>query len=344
MLRKPLCLLLSVVMTGFVGAAWADQPPEHSKSTGTPNVGEILGLTEIDAILRGGLPPQDSLAEQLMVFAPYIRSDDVGCKSLDLCGRFRASADGHFSFRMLYRAPDKYSLIIRDGDEGPPLAFISDRCLLLYDPVSPMIMYSSAARFEFTVSASDQEAKIFWRLWWSSKAQSQFEVDLRSLYTGYRRRDRTKNIALRLNGPNRFVLLREFPNGDMFRSTIDMSQGPAFKDLKVFVNHGKFEAVSIYRISINGEIPETEFAFPTKQRLAEGMRLRDCTNDGTLRSAVDLGLMVRAHYARLAVRNEPMRDSLKFPGLIGIDWDEVRKNDETYTESLRTAILEAKCQ
>ncbi len=50
---------------------------------------------------------------------------------------------------------------------------------------------------------------------------------------------------------------------------------------------------------------------------------------------------MRACYVRMAAHHPAARNSLKFPGLLGINWNQVEQNDTKYAGAMRNLIPKA---
>jgi hypothetical protein len=117
------------------------------------------------------------------------------------------------------------------------------------------------------------------------------------------------------------------------------SRGPASASLGIYWGGNEKEPfLELGTVRVNCPVPDELFAFPDLERLRETLELRDCNSDSVFKTLDVFMLWTRAGHVRVALRAPEMRNSIPFPGLDGINWDEVRKHDDAYAKVLRDLV------
>src|SRR5260370_42492361 len=84
-------------------------------------------------------------------------------------------------FRALYRAPNRFALLVSDPADGTPLVFCSDRKMFLYDPVSPTLFYSENASFSLRLLSTKGNLSFSYTYLLYSSRNHDISLDLRSV-------------------------------------------------------------------------------------------------------------------------------------------------------------------
>lgn len=279
------------------------------------------------ALASASVAAGEPSASDLIGLAPVIRSSDEKCKSIEIGGYIKPNGFAHLTFRVIYRAPDKYALLINDGLDGTPLLFASDRRMFIYDPVQRVVLYSTDVNVDFSMRQEEDTLKF--RCAAMECKDSKVLLDVKSFFSGPVKSDKVVKI-----GEREYRVTRTTEKGNSWVATIDPKELCPFSRIEL-IEHGNTNVIiSINSICINGTLKDDQFAFPRKELLAEHIGVVDSPGEGSQKHLNGMPLM-RACYVRAAATNPELREAIKLPGLSGIDWDRVKENDKKLSQVLR---------
>jgi hypothetical protein len=285
------------------------------------------------AAIGAAAEPETRSAADLIALAPVIRSSDERCRSIDVAGTFRDGGPLILKFRAIYRAPDRHALILSDGADDTPLLWASGDRMIIYDPVRPVVLYHSGNRTDFQIWQEGDDFKLVAGFEAARNGPSRILFDVGSLFTGGVQGDEAVAV-----GPGEYRLTRTSSKGNFLVAHIDTRIKQPYQKLELIMKGGRDPSLRFDRIVVDGALGDEEFAFPAKERLAARIAVKEAPGDGLLQQVGIMALAFRACYARLAANVPEMRGALPLPGLVGIDWDEVRRNDRMFSQVLKDVI------
>ncbi len=294
----------------------------------------LLSVLLISSRVLAGEPSVGDLIK----LAPVIQSSADKYQSIELGGYWKDD-DGNvlLRFRSLYRAPDRHALLITDGSDGTPISFASDSKLMLYDPLKGCVFYSPKASTGTTIRVENGIFRYGWRQSVWSDDPSSIRLDVKSMLSGPSRRDEVVKT-----GEGKYRLTRTSNSGNIYLFYIDTSSENPFQKIELVMGQTNRVRFCLDKIVIDGFLGDEEFAFPSKERLAEKIEVREWSSEGLLEAISISASITRIDYARLAVYQPEVRDSptlLNLFGLSKIDWEAVRKNDEKFSQAIKDLVL-----
>ena len=96
------------------------------------------------------------------------------------------------------------------------------------------------------------------------------------------------------------------------------------------------------RIVIDEPMGDEQFAFPSKERLAEKITIRNWSPDRPMEAVRGLGSVTRTYYARMTVNHHKLRDTRNLINLYGsskIDWESIQENDKKFSRVIKDLVL-----
>lgn len=277
--------------------------------------------------------------EDLMGMAPVIQSSDERIQSIELGGYWKDdNGNTMLRFCSLYRAPGKHALLIMDGTDGTPLSFASDRKLMVYDPINGYILYSSKDSSAKTWIRLENNIFTFsWPISIDSEKSSSINLDIKSMLEGS-----SKSVDMTKTGEGKYRLTRTSNGGNFYIFHIDTSMKQPFQKVELVMGNTGKVRFCVDKIVVDGLLGDEVFEFPTKERLAEKIQVKEWSNEGILQAIEGLGSFTRTFYVRAAANLPEYRDSpnlINLFGLAKIDWEEIKKNDKKYSQALKDLHL-----
>ncbi len=275
----------------------------------------------------------------LIKLAPIIQSSDEKYRSIEL-GGYTQDDEGNvvLRFRSIYRAPDRHSLLITDGGDGTPISFASDGKLLIYDPMKGCVFYSAKANAGTRIGVEDGSFRYAWPQLIETDEPGYLRLDVKSMLDGPSRGDEVVRT-----GEGTYRLTRTSNSGNCYVFSIDRSAKNPFQKIELVMGHTNKVRLCLDKIVIDEPLGDEQFAFPSKERVAEKITVKNWSGDHLLEAIKELGSITRVYYARMAVKQSEVRDApglVNLYGLSKIDWEAIRENDRKFSQSIKDLVLQ----
>jgi hypothetical protein len=275
---------------------------------------------------------EEQSASDLISLAPVISSSDKRYRSIEIEGSLKERGGAHLTFRSIYRAPDQYALFIKDGADDTPLLIATDRKMLIYDPVRPVVLFSDNVYIRSTLRQEGRTCSCFWN--WGDVEPSSVLLDIESLYA-----EPAKNDEVIKTGDKKYRLTSTSDKGNALIADVDLAQSCPYIHLYFVMRDSDGPFLSISKIIVNGVLNDKEFAFPSKANLIRNIAVKDWPSGGALLKDLNgMTLMTKAACVRMAASQPELRQSINLPGLFTTDWERIRRNDEKFSQVLRDLL------
>jgi hypothetical protein len=305
------------------------------------------------AALIGTIPPpvragEEATTRLLVALAPVLDSSDRSCRSLDIGGYTAAGAmgsdkppGGYLRFRVIYRAPDRFSLLLSDPEDGTPVAFGSGRKMLVYDPVDPAVYYSERGGIRLEMVGTGGQLRFNCTYLLCSSKPSRILLDFTSLLSITSGQQGAAHVAFEeqvVRGKaGIFRLSRRYEDGVNLTLNVDTSKPCPYTATTLAWNG--VTMMCLDRLILNAPLGDELFEFPVKERLGRGLPLKEATTDENPAANLRMTEVIGRAYAVRAVVNQmrpPAAPDVPGPG--GVDWATVRENDRKYAKALRELV------
>jgi hypothetical protein len=276
----------------------------------------------------------------LIKLVPNVQSSDPKVKSIEfVCSGSRQGF--RVRHRVVYKAPNHFSLLLSDAADGTPLEFIADRQALYYDPIRPSVtrINNCATRVEV-----GNDGEFSWSI---------FQIALISLDQGHRVKTTDGiNINLRSQceqkgisrrvvkiGPTHYRLyLSSIDPLTTLVCTFDMSREQPFEGMKVFLGTSHESMLSFEKLEINQPLADEEFRFPDRALSASKLNVRSSSGDDLEWAKRESLLMSNSMRARGGAIRPGLQHSRQLADLGKLDWDATVANDRKYAALLRELL------
>lgn len=286
------------------------------------------------------LVAREPTAAELIALAPVIRSSDEKVRSIEVAGYSRADGKILVTFRALYRAPDRFAMIVRDGQDGTPISIHVDKKVMVYDPVRPELLIRSHARGYRILRSVDGKYEDSWGSSWGSSNSvpqpSRIEIDLKSVFTDLSVDDAPLEETVTKEAEGVYVLTRR-DDKVYKRLRVDRRGATPVVTYEKASSPGGPPTSGIDRMVVNGVLNDSEFAFPSLHALAGMLDIRE-VEDGFFSEGDLMNTMARTYYVRQKLHEPPAQRGVIGPMLAGVRWSRVEENDERLAEQIRTLV------
>ncbi len=289
---------------------------------------------------------EDLSAQQLIELAPVITETNPQYRSIEISGSFRLARDADMGFRLLYRAPNRYVLACFSSHDGVPFMYISQKKLLIYEPVTPTVTLHKTGPVVFHFSGEGkgltfacgslendaQEAEPAK----DGDPHQRVLLDLKSLFGG----EFVSSDAVKLSN-GRYRLTQTSQKGNRLVAVIDPTKPCPYSRAWLEMAQAGNTSLVLDSIQVNHEIDDASLAFPDLAPLAQALQapiFQDLSDKKGMELVIGMTQMYRGGLARLAIHHESMRDIRRYPFMAGIDWQRTKQNDVHISAILQKAI------
>jgi hypothetical protein len=294
----------------------------------------FLGL----AVGGGSVSAGEPTAQELIQRTPVIDSRAGKHKSLAIGGTIKHTGIISLRFRATYEAPDRYSLVIRDGIDDTPLVLASDNRILVYDPVRPVVLYGESMSAQVCMLNEEDGLKFHLNWAWCRCEPSEIRLDIASLFDGP-----SGKVAVSKVTEREYLLTStsKSKEGGSLKAYYDLGRSSPCRRFEMLEDPNGRPLLCLDEIAVDEGPVGAGFTLPARERLASKVAIREVHDDDPiLKSLSTTALMLRGVYARIAANQPKLRADVeqRLPELLHIDWDRVHENDRTYSQALREIV------
>jgi hypothetical protein len=216
------------------------------------------------------------------------------------------------------------------------LFFAADRKMLLYDPLHSVLLWKEDADVHFSLAKEGDGLRIHLDVTTDKDRPSKALFDVQSLVAGPFIDDKVVRI-----GDKKYRLTRTTEKGNVLECAIDLDRGQPYTSIKIIHDGQKEPSLCVSQLEVNGSIDQEQFFFPKRDDLAEKTCLTHLPGGAMAGSGGGLTLLMRACYARAAIKRPEMREAIEHAAFSEIDWNSIEANDKRVSHVLREAMKTA---
>jgi hypothetical protein len=287
-------------------------------------------------------------AQQLLLLAPHLSLQGKNINSFEATGQLNWE-QVYVKFELFAEKPYKTALRVLDPKDHTPMLWASGGAFMFYDPLADEIVIGKGMPlFVFRIEKVSEdglgEEQLSFGFGVSTEATSAVSgmaLDLKSFWTNL------KSLPEVHPGENgTFLLLGKTQKGGRIIAHINPGRaaGP-YRRFELFMSDaGKEPFCSLDEITINQPLKPSRFAFPQKFLLDSGMRIRQMGPTEEPGFQIDMGRLVRAILARLAIYggNEKIQELVEKMSSQKLDWTRLAASDQRASKILRAMAKEGK--
>ncbi len=224
----------------------------------------------LSALIGVALPARaaEPTARELIERLPVFNTTDESIQSLDISGIYQHDGKITGSFRILYRAPDRFAYLMCD-DLGVPTLFAAGNGTLLYDPVRPQFLKLSSMGGQATMAVVNGKAEFnFGKL-------ERTLLDFKSLLeaSDFPRSPEPQVVSL---GEHRYLLIRK-AGKEYRRATLDLSKPSPLVAYEESPTARGAPTMCIDKFIVNAPLDDALLTFPTDDQLSAIMHVETVT-------------------------------------------------------------------
>lgn len=251
------------------------------------------------------LPP----AQQLTILAPHLSLQEKDVRFFEATGKFDWE-QVHLKFALFAEKPDRTALRVLDSKDNTPILWASGRAFMFYDPLADeLVLGKGVPFFQFRMEKAGPEAEEddlgkekltlgFGISTGGKTTASGLTLGLKSFWMN------VQDIPEVRPGEGGTLLLQgRTPKGGRIIAHIDplRAAGP-YKKFELFMpGAGKESFFTLNGIAVNQPLKPGWFEFPKRFLLDSGLRIRQIEPGEGPGFPLDMGRLVRAILARMAI-------------------------------------------
>lgn len=291
-------------------------------------------------------------AQQLLLLAPHLSLQEKNINSFEASGQLNWE-QVHLKFELFAERPDKTALHVLDSQDSTPILWACGGEFMFYDPLADEIVIGQGVPlFLFRIEKVSEEVKDdnlgkeqlkfgFGVSSQATTAASGFSLDLKSFWTNL------KELPEVHPGEKGTLLLsgRTQKGGRIIAHINPVRAAGPYKKFELFMSDtGKEPFCTLDEITINQPLKPGRFEFPKKFLLDSGLRIRQMEPTGESGFLLDMGKLVQAILARLAIYggNEKIKELVERMYSQKLNWSALAASDQRASRILKSMIKEEK--
>lgn len=231
-----------------------------------------------------------------------------------------------------YSAPDKYSLHVFDNYDQTPVLIIIGRTAMINDPFagSLTLIASAGVAFDLVPRGTEYNAQFAFNIPVAGEIKNRIELDFKTMFSRVSENITVENAAsdtLLFSGltEQKSRCVAVFAPDELF----------ALREVALFVEEEKTAVLELKNIRVDSAPESVAEVFPMMQLASSAIALNPIEPQGMIDTAMVATTVIKAVFARSAIRNEPLRENLENMLSQKIDWASIEKVDAARSEQLR---------
>ncbi len=277
--------------------------------------------------------PKDFMSSvaRIIKAAPTLTDSDNDINSFDIkgyyCEKFGTDR-ARVRFRLCYKKPGQYSLILRDDIDGTPLLYSSQGKMLEYNAIGPHITITDDAIIRATFASTEDGFLTQKVTSYRSRNETNFVyIDFRSVL-----KNQFASASTEVIDDRTARYTRTSPRGNKLCILIKPGEKFSCHGCSLTMAGEDNPSFAFESITVNTKLKDDLFAFPVVEagHLEISVKKPSPDDDEILSSI--------ACYARAALKNRAKRGDPEFPKLTRLDWDNFGRADAKLSDHLKQLL------
>ncbi|HAE38379.1 MAG TPA: hypothetical protein DCG57_07045 [Candidatus Riflebacteria bacterium] len=231
-----------------------------------------------------------------------------------------------------YAAPDQYSLHVFDNYDQTPVLIIIGRTAMINDPFadSLTLIASAGVAFDLVPSGAEYNAQFAFNMPVDGKIKNRIELDFKTMFSRV-----TENVVIQSTSSDTLLFAGLTEQKSRCTAVFAANEKFALREVALFVEEEQTSVLALKNIRVDAATEEVVTVFPLPQLASLALALNHIEPQGMIDTAMVATTVIKAVFARSAIRNAPLRENLE--GMLNqkIDWAEIEKADAARSKKLR---------
>ena len=271
--------------------------------------------------------------ESLMGLVKDIRLPGEKFKSLAVDMQMNLPIPLKLSCFLRYQAPDQFCLQVFDGEDQTPVMIIKDKLALINDPLADdvSLIASAGVSFDFVPQGEQYNANFAFTTPTDGVSKNHVELDFTHLLQRV-----TANYNIQQLSPEQFLLSGTTEHNSSCSVQINTAAVFPLVKLGMFVDENPLAVLNFSRIEADSEVAAADFAFPLQQLNDSGLKISRSEPQGMVDTMLIVSTVIKAVFARSAIRNPEFREQIEGMIQSSIDWEGIAEKDSQRSTVLRS--------
>ncbi|EKD81088.1 MAG: hypothetical protein ACD_39C01985G0002 [uncultured bacterium] len=234
--------------------------------------------------------------------------------------------------QLRYSAPDKYSLQVFDNYDQTPVLIIIGQTAMINDPFADglTLIASAGVAFDLVPRGSEYNAQFAFNMPVDGEIKNRVELDFKTMFSRV-----SENVTVESAASDTVLFSGLTEQKSRCVALFAPNEKFALRELALFVEEEQAAVLALKNIRVDSETETVAADFPMLQLASSAIPLNFIEPQGMIDTAMVATTVIKAVFARSAIRNQPLREKLESMINQKIDWASVAASDAVRSEKLR---------
>ncbi len=303
-----------------------------SVKTGGAMKNALLLLLGIFTILAGVAPAQTPSAAEIFGRIRDIRLPQDSLDSLAFDMRMNLPLPLNILCQVRYQAPNHYSLRVFDDHDQTPVLIIIGQKALINDPLasSLTLIASAGVAFDLVPRGEEYNAQFAFNMPVDGAINNRVELDFKSMFARV-----TENVNVENASGGEVIFSGMTGQKSRCVAILIPSEKFALRQVRLFVEDEPLAVLELNNIMVDKASETVAGLFPMTDLADSAIKYSQVEPQGMIDTAMVAASVLKAVFARSAIRNQTLRE--KIEEMIGqsVDWQSIEKVDAERSKQLR---------
>jgi len=289
----------------------------------------VMGLI---IMLAGVAQAQTPSAEEVLKLIRDIRLPQDNLSSLAFDMRMNLPMPLNILCQVRYHAPDSYSLHVFDDHDQTPVLIIIDQKALINDPMAGTLtlIASAGVAFDLVPRGEEYNAQFAFNMPTDGKISNRVELDFKTMFARV-----TENISVEKASAGAIIFSGTTSQKSRCVATLAPDEKFALHYARLYIENEPLPILEINDIRVDAASQTAVTIFPMTDLNASGVKYSQIEPQGMIDTALVATSVIKAVFARSAIRNQPLRE--KIEEMVGqrVNWTTIEAVDSERSEKLR---------
>jgi len=289
----------------------------------------VMGLIFMLAAVAQAQTPS---AEDIIKLIRDIRmpQDNLGSLAFDM--RMNLPMPLNILCQVRYHAPDCYSLHVFDDHDQTPVLIIIDQKALINDPMaeSLTLVASAGVAFDLVPRGEEYNAQFAFNMPTDGKISNRVELDFKTMFARV-----TENVSVESASAGSVIFSGATSKKSRCAAVLAPDEKFPLRQARLYIEDEPLPILEINDIRVDAASQTAATLFPMTELAASGVKYSQVEPQGMIDTALVATSVIKAVFARSAIRNQQLRE--KIEEMIGqrVDWASIEVSDAERSEKLR---------
>jgi len=292
----------------------------------------LLLVMVLIAALTGTAQAQAPSAEEIVKLIRDIRLPQDNLSSLAFDMRMNLPMPLNILCQVRYHAPDHYSLHVFDDHDQTPVLIIIGQKAMINDPLaeSLTLVASAGVAFDFVPRGEEYNAQFAFNMPVDGKVNNHVELDFQTMFARI-----TENVSVEIASAAAIIFSGTTSQKSRCVATLAPDEKFALRQARIYIENEPLPILEINDIRVNVASQAAATLFPMTELEASNIKYSLVEPQGMIDTALVASSVIKAVFARSAIRNQQLREKIEEMTGQRVDWSAIEVVDTLRSEKLR---------